>query len=425
MVKLAGTFSRLGSITVLVIGDFILDSYTIGKARRISPEAPVPVVHVRNVEHRAGGAGNVILNLISMGAKVVAVGRVGDDPAATHLRQVFADEGLSSEALFVQEGYSTPVKNRIIADGQQIVRIDHEAIVPIPEMLEQQVIESLPALLADVQVVAISDYGKGFLSRTLLAMVIQEAKQRGISVIADPKGVDFEKYSGATILKPNLSEAYAAANMPLDGCLDLVAAKILQLSQVDALMITRSEAGLSIFHRDGTRDDFPVVIREVKDVTGAGDTVLAMLAYAIGNELSIAEAAQLSNLAAGVAIERFGCARVELSDVAERLLRFDSKNKVFDSEHLFALQHLLKRRRVALLSLSCRQELTSEFLKYLINLGERSDVDLLVYLRDGVPSEDLLMTLIALQAVDFIVLHGESLEELVEKIAPDECYALV
>ena len=131
-------------------------------------------------------------------------------------------------------------------------------------------------------------------------------------MIADPKGSDFTKYSGSTVIKPNLSEAFAAAGLPADAPLEQVAARVLEQSQSQTLMVTRSEAGISIFHQDGSRHDFPVRAREVKDVTGAGDTVLAMLACAMANGLSIADAAQLSNIAAGIAIERFGCARISL-----------------------------------------------------------------------------------------------------------------
>jgi len=424
MVRLTGIFSKLEPAKVLVIGDLMLDTYTIGKARRISPEAPVAVIHVQSEENRPGGAGNVILNLVSMGAEVIAVGRVGADHAGDLLRKSFEGEGLSTEGLFVQPNYPTPVKNRIIAENQQIVRIDHEKVLPIPEMLEQQVIESLPALLKDVKVVAISDYGKGFLSKTLLSALIEQAKSLDIPVIADPKGIDFSKYQGATILKPNLSEAYAAANLTPDIPLDQAAIRILQLSKAKTLMVTRSEAGISLFHQDGTRQDYPVRIREVKDVTGAGDTVLAMLSFAIANGLSVGESAQLSNLAAGIAIERFGCARVTLSDLAWRLLEFDAANKVFDVEHLFALQKALHGRKVAILGLNGHKGLSSAIFNTIRQLGHRHDVDLLVYVKDENPSEEFVNILAALHDVDFIILQGENLRSLCEKIHPEEVYVM-
>lgn len=422
MVRLTGTFSRLGRDKVLVIGDILLDSYTIGKARRISPEAPVAIVHVQKEEHRLGGAGNVLLNLVSMGCDVVAVGRVGNDLAGERLLRAFEEEEIDRRGILTQSGYSTPIKNRIIADNQQIVRVDHEQIVPLPVELQQRVLEILPTLLTGVKVIAISDYGKGFLSRELLRAIIDIGRERSIPVIADPKGVEFAKYAHSTILKPNLSEAYAAAGLPREAPLEQVASRVLQLSQSDMLMVTRSEEGISLFYRDGQRQDFPVRAREVKDVTGAGDTVLAMLACAMANGLSVSEAIQLSNVAAGIAIERVGCARVSLSDLARRLLEQDVVNKVFDQEHLFALQQALNGRKFALLGLSGEKGLSAKLFSSLRELGLRLDWDLLVYVKDKQPDEEFVNMLASLHEVDFILIHGESLRSLCSRIAPDEVY---
>ena len=194
MVKLIGMFSRFNPVHVLVIGDFMLDTYTTGKVKRISPEAPVSILHVQKEESRPGGAGNVVLNLISLGAIVTAVGRIGYDPAGTELIKALDKEGVVVESLFLQKDFKTPVKNRLIADAQQILRVDFEAVVPIPTDLEQQVIEQLPALLEEVQIVAVSDYAKGFLSPFLLKNLIEMAKERRIPVIVDPKGEDFAKF---------------------------------------------------------------------------------------------------------------------------------------------------------------------------------------------------------------------------------------
>ena len=321
--SLTGLFSRLTPATIAVIGDFMLDTYTVGKAKRISPEAPVAVVNVMSEEHRAGGAGNVVLNLISMGATVIAIGRVGNDAAGNLVREIFAEEGISTAGFFVQSGYQTPVKNRIIAENQQIVRVDHEKNLPICEILEQKVIETLPELLQDVKVIAISDYDKGFLSRTLLAAIIEYGKTNGILVITDPKGLDFTKYCGTTIIKPNLSEVYAAANLSREAPLEKAAAHVLTLADAEIVMVTRSEAGISLFYPESEQHDFPVRIHEIKDVTGAGDTVLAMLARALASGLDAKEAAPLCNVAASIAIERFGCARITLSDLAGKLLELD------------------------------------------------------------------------------------------------------
>lgn len=425
MVRLAGTFSRLNNRKVLVIGDLMLDTYTIGKARRISPEAPVAVIQVTKEESRPGGAGNVILNLVSMGADIVAVGRIGKDAAGDMLRQFLIAEKVDVRGLVVQHDLRTPVKNRIIAENQQVVRVDYEQVTAIPEMLEQEIIEMLPVLLEGVSVVAISDYGKGFLSRTLLAAIIERANALQVPIIADPKGCDFSKYSGATIIKPNLSEAYAASGLGADADLGLVAEKVLKEAKANVLMVTRSEAGISIFHSDGKREDFPVRAREVKDVTGAGDTVLAMLTCAIASGLSIGEAVQLSNVAAGIAIERLGCARITLSELARRLLEYDVGNKVFDDDHLYALQSALQGRKYILLGLSADQGMTSSAFVAIRQLSQKVDCDLLIYLMDEELDTEFVDLLSSLCEVKFIILHSHNLCRLFRAIQPEEIYAVI
>lgn len=417
-----GAFSRLARKKILVIGDILLDTYTIGKAQRISPEAPVAIVHVQREEHRLGGAGNVLLNLVSMGCDVVAIGRIGDDRAGERLLNALDQEGIDRRGIFIQKHYPTPIKNRVIADNQQVVRVDHEQIIPLTAELEQQVMEKFPELLEEVKIVAVSDYGKGMLSRRLLRFVMARCSERDIPVIVDPKGIEFDKYAGATILKPNLSEAYAAAGLPRTADLNEVAAKGLQLSQAKMFMVTRSEEGISLFSQKGNREDFPVHAREVKDVTGAGDTVLGMLACAMANGLTVAEAAQLSNIAAGIAIEKLGCARVALSDLARRLLEQDVSSKIFDQEHLFALKQVLQGRKFALLGLSSQEGLTPKLFHTLRHLDQRPDWDLLVFIKDQQFDEEFISLLASLHEVDFILIHGENLRSLCDQIAPHEIY---
>jgi D-beta-D-heptose 7-phosphate kinase/D-beta-D-heptose 1-phosphate adenosyltransferase len=423
--KLSGIFSRLNPVKVLVIGDFMYDTYTTGKVRRISPEAPVSVLHVLRETSLPGGAGNVVLNLISLGATVVAVGRVGHDTAGKNIVQALSNEGVNTDGLIFQNNFQTPVKNRLIADAQQILRVDFETVTPIPEHVEQEVIERLPQLLSGVDIISISDYGKGFLSRSLLMGVIEIAKAKNIPIIVDPKGDDFTKYQGATVLKPNLQEAYDAAKLTHEASLDHVAEILFKKVTVDMLMITRSEAGISLFTRDGKRLDFPVRSKEVKDVTGAGDTVLAMVSVALGNQLDIKYGAQLANIAAGIAIEKLGCARINLSDLAVRLLEYDVDNKVFDEEHLFALQETLKNKRYFVLGLYSSQGMTTALFRTIRKLSLTDpDAKLIVYIRDENPDEEIVSLLISLAEVDFVVLKCESLKNLCEIIHPHEVYLI-
>lgn len=421
MVKLTSAFSRLNQIKVLVIGDLMLDTYTIGKARRISPEAPVAVVQVQCEEHRPGGSGNVVLNLLSLGSIVSVIGRIGNDWAGQFLCQAFKNEGVDTSAIVTQERYKTPVKNRIIADAQQIVRVDHEQVVALTEQLEQEVIVSLSKAMEGMDVIAISDYGKGFLTATLLKAIIQEARKREITVIADPKGHDFSKYYGATLIKPNLSEAYTAANLPQGAPLDLAANAILKMTAAETVMITRSEAGISLFHRSGERQDYPVQAKQVKDVTGAGDTVLAMLSCALGNNLSYGESAQLCNVAAGIAIEQMGCARVSLSDLARELLDRDVSHKVFDEDHLFALQKVLSECKYMILALPDGKEFTKSLFQTIKKVATH-EMPLLAYIASSHVDDSFIEMLSSLKEVNFILLHHESLRLLCEKATPAKTY---
>jgi rfaE bifunctional protein kinase chain/domain len=305
---------------ILVVGDFMLDVYTFGEVLRISPEAPVPVLRVTGESRRPGGAGNAILNLISLGMEVVAVGRVGNDVGGSTFLQEMAKEGVDTRGVVCDSAFQTPLKNRMIATGQQIVRIDYEHPLPLNMRLEQEVVDTLPKLLDKVEIVAISDYAKGFLTPSLLAEVIKMAKKFAIPIIVDPKGIDFTRYRGATLIKPNYAEAVGAAGLGMEATLDDIAARILSDVGIETLMVTRSKEGISVFSQQGKRLDFPPQVHEVRDVTGAGDTVLAVVTAALANSLSISEAARLANVAAGIAIERIGCARISLADLSARLV---------------------------------------------------------------------------------------------------------
>lgn len=400
----------------MVIGDLMLDTYTIGKARRISPEAPVPVLHVHSEEHRPGGAGNVALNLISMGADVLMVGRVGSDDHGTQLIHSLESKGVKTHGIWTQTDCQTPVKNRIIADNQQMVRVDYETVTPLHEAIEQQIIEALPQLLESIQVVAISDYGKGMITKTLMSAVMEACHERAIPVIVDPKGLDFSKYKKATIVKPNLGEVYAAANLPLEVPLETAAQKVLETTQAEVLMVTRSENGISLFYQTGKREDFPVRRREVTDVTGAGDTVLATLTMAMANKLSISDSTQLSNIAAGIAISHFGCARVTLSELARQLLSDDVGNKVFDEEHLFALQEALKDREFAILSLSSNEGIGTSVFEAIRNVAKKKPWDLVVYIEDEDPDPVFVDVIASLHDVDYIIVQSDGLEHLCKLI---------
>ncbi len=310
---------------VVVVGDLMLDVYTMGVVKRISPEAPVAILRVDEESERPGGSGNAMLNLCSLGMEVIAIGRIGDDLYGRHLKGILFEEGVDTQGIVTQEGFQTPVKKRMIADNQQLLRVDYENPQPLDSALEKELIAQLPEILEGASVVAISDYAKGFLTSSFLASLIEMANERSIPTIVDPKDLDFTKYQGATLIKPNQNEAYGASRLVLSEPLNNVAAKLLKETAIETLMVTRSKEGISLFSRTAPQQDFPVShVHEVKDVTGAGDTVLAVISAALANQMTLEKGVRLANLAAGMAIERLGCARISLAEL-ERAFQISSQ----------------------------------------------------------------------------------------------------
>lgn len=418
--ELAGVFSSLQNRKVMLIGDYMLDHYTIGEVARVSPEAPVPILKVENENFSPGGAGNVALNLLALGAEVFTVGRIGVDESGEILKNTLQQEGAKTTFLFKDEFCPTSVKRRFLANNQQIFRADFEKVAYIDSSFEEKVLQSILPLIPEVKVIAFSDYGKGFLSDRILKTIINEAARYNVPIIVDPKGSNFRKYNGATIIKPNLSEAYAAAKKQRDVSLDEVASLILNETNIKHLFITRSEKGISLFN-EKERVDFPAISREVKDVTGAGDTVLAMLSFALGNGLDIYQAAQLSNIAAGIAIERVGCAKVSLSDLATQLLNLQSDNKIFDGKHLFALKMVLQNKSFSLLGLKGKKGLDAKLFRQIRKLSQERL--LVLYLVNEKRDNDFVHMLSSLKEVNFIILDSK-FSNICDELKPTDIFTL-
>jgi D-beta-D-heptose 7-phosphate kinase/D-beta-D-heptose 1-phosphate adenosyltransferase len=424
MVKLTGSFRSIGPFTALVLGDFMFDTYTSGRVKRISPEAPVPVLEVESIASRPGGAGNVVLNVAALGGTVFACGRVGKDIAGESLCQRLVESQVDVQGLFRQEKYQTPVKNRLIANAQQLLRVDWEEMAPLAQSDEDEVIAFVQKAITEVDVIAISDYGKGFVTDRIAQRTIEISRAQQVPVVVDPKGINFAKYRGATVVKPNLSEAIAAAKLGAGAPLGEVARELLRVTQAEHLLVTRSESGISLFNRAGAHIDFPVRSREVKDVTGAGDTVLAMICLGIANGLDLSVAVQLANVAAGISVERLGCVQVTLAEVARRLLETDSQSKIFDESHTFALRQVLKDRKYRLLVVEGQQASSRSLFQALRQLSQHGDDELVVYIRGQVPGEEVLQVLSSLHSVGFIILQTQSLKHLCEAIHPSAIFSL-
>ncbi len=302
--------------TILVLGDLMLDLYTFGRVHRISPEAPVPILCAEREQSLPGGAGNVVLNLLSLGMHVKVLSRLGEDHASTQLWEILKAEGANCSAIHIDPTYTLPRKHRLVAQQQQLLRIDHEDNLPLRPSIEAAIVDQLPKTLEGVDFIAVSDYGKGFLTPSLLHHVFMMAK---VPILVDPKGRDFSRYRGATYLKPNQEEALAAAGLTFGDSLDQAAKIILQQVPLEALIVTRSEEGIALFRADTPRVDYPTTMQSVRDVTGAGDTVLAVMAAGLANLWSLDRALQVANQAAAIAISQVGCARVSWLELQEAM----------------------------------------------------------------------------------------------------------
>ncbi len=425
MVELIGSFSYLKPANVLVVGDFMFDVYTGGNVERISPEAPVPILHVKQINYLPGGAGNVALNLKALGAQVFCIGRIGFDLEGRKLKKLLEKEQIDHVELFQQKKFITPLKNRLIAEGQQLIRFDNEIKTLIDKETEKKALQSIEKFLNQVDAVAVSDYGKGFLSKELLCFLILETKKRGIPILIDPKGEDFTRYRGATLIKPNYKEARIAAHLTNSASIDDIGQKLMKETEVDYLVITRSSRGMTLFEKNQKRSDFPAKSREVNDVTGAGDTTLAMLTMGSASDLKLSHRLHLSNVAAGIAIEKVGCFRVSLSDIAKRLITTDVKNKVFDEHHLFALEQMLKNQKILLLGIHPKEALNASlFLKIQKLSMKNKNINLGIYLIHHQVDPNFVSLLSSLHEVDFIILNAKNLSSLCERVHPSEVYLI-
>jgi D-beta-D-heptose 7-phosphate kinase/D-beta-D-heptose 1-phosphate adenosyltransferase len=297
----------------------MLDAYVTGAATRISPEAPVPVVEVSERKYVVGGAANVAANACGMGAKVKLAGVTGIDDAASRLRAELNRMEIGAEALIEDESRVTTTKTRVTAGGQQIVRFDEENRAPLSARMAGQLLRKCEQEIEDADVVVISDYAKGVAADSFCRWVIERASKRGIPVVVDPKSSDLTRYRGARIVTPNVREAAAAAGETIRTNEELAraAGKLLEEVTPSSLLITRGGEGMSLFEPGHREIHLPAVAHEVADVTGAGDTVVATLAVALGAGFELREAAEMANLAASVAVGHHGTWAVKREELIE------------------------------------------------------------------------------------------------------------
>ena len=302
---------------ILVVGDLIIDEYLWGSSDRISPEAPVQIVTIREDGIVLGGAGNVINNLKALGAKVDVISVIGDCLSSRKLKELLKKIKVSTQYLTVQKNRITSKKSRIISAKQQVIRFDRESIDEIDDSAKKSVLNYFKSIISNYDAVLLSDYGKGLLTYDLTQSIIACSNSNGKKVLVDPKGTNYKKYKGAFLLTPNKKEAIEATNIDIIDKSSLSRA-ILELKSrcgLEVSLITLSEDGIAVY--DHELRLHPTTTKEIYDVTGAGDTVLASLGFAIASGLNIDEAVKFSNLAAGVVIGKVGSATASINEIME------------------------------------------------------------------------------------------------------------
>jgi D-beta-D-heptose 7-phosphate kinase / D-beta-D-heptose 1-phosphate adenosyltransferase len=315
--------TRFAGRHVMVVGDVMLDRYWMGEASRISPEAPVPVVRKQKTVCYPGGAGNVALNVASLGAQATLVGAVGEDHAAEELRRALSEGGVSPDSLVVDASRTTTVKTRVIAARQQITRIDEEDTHALPKEREREAIECVRAQLRSCDCMLVSDYAKGLLSPAFLAALIESARERRVPTVVDPKGMDAHRYRGATIIKPNRSELSALTGLLIRSHADALSAceRLHSLLPDVVVLLTEGPEGMTLYLPGREHFQLPTRALQVFDVTGAGDTVLAAAGVAVAAGADYWSAAHLANCAAGIVVAEFGCAKVSVEQLRAALSR--------------------------------------------------------------------------------------------------------
>ena len=338
---------RLASARVLCIGDVMLDHYIYGQVERVSPEAPIPVLRIERELKTLGGAGNVLRNLSALGASASFVSVIGNDDAGREIGRLLEAQDGAQLHVLVQPQRTTTVKTRYVAANQQLLRADRETAEPLDPYIREDLLRLARELVTDHAVVIVSDYAKGVLTEGMALEIIRAAREAGAFVIVDPKGGDHIRYRGADLLKPNRRELAHATGMPVATKSDIVAAAraLIERCGLGGVLASLGQEGVALVTADGRVHVQHAEMREVYDVSGAGDTVVAALGAAIGAGIGLADAARLANIAAGIVVGKVGTAVVYQSELAARLDGHDhAADKIMPRPHAVDLVERWRRQ---------------------------------------------------------------------------------
>ena len=312
---------NFSKVKVLIVGDIMLDRYWWGSVSRISPEAPVPVVTLNKTSLLPGGAANVAANVAGLGAKPYLVGIIGEDAEARMFSEALREANISSSFLVPLKNRRTTVKTRIVAHNQHVVRIDQENTHALSKEEEQSVFKKIESLIDEVDIVIISDYAKGLITEELAKRLITKTVSQKKKILVDPKGKNYSKYKGATLITPNQKEAVQATNIDEyeEDSIEKSGNMLLDNLSVEALLITRGEKGMTLFQKNKEIANLKALARKVYDVTGAGDTVIASLAVMLASGADFLEAANIANISAGLVVEQIGTTAISVETLRKVL----------------------------------------------------------------------------------------------------------
>jgi D-beta-D-heptose 7-phosphate kinase/D-beta-D-heptose 1-phosphate adenosyltransferase len=309
------------SAKILCVGDIMLDRFVTGHVERISPEAPIPVLSVENETSMLGGAGNVVRNLSALGAHVQTIGLIGQDDAGTEIEKLLEQLKNVDANLLKDQGRQSSIKTRFLAGTQQMLRADQETVAPLTQKAKQNIIKSVTAALSSCAVLVLSDYGKGVLLDGMAKTLIEAANGADVPVIVDPKSDNYDDYFGADVITPNRLELHKASGQPVDSEDHIVKASksLIKKYNIGAILATRSRDGMSLITDKGKATHLAAEARDVFDVSGAGDTVVAAIAAALASGAALTDAAALANVAAGIVVGKVGTAAATADEVIAAL----------------------------------------------------------------------------------------------------------
>jgi D-beta-D-heptose 7-phosphate kinase/D-beta-D-heptose 1-phosphate adenosyltransferase len=421
--------NELANAKILVVGDVMLDRYWRGPCSRISPEAPVPVINVNKIEQRAGGAGNVALNVSALTGKSGILSIIGDDEPGQSLTEMMASSNIDTH--FVTDKHPTITKLRVMSQHQQLLRMDFEE--DLSNVDKTPLVEELISQLDDYNVLIVSDYGKGVLSDA--NTLIQKAREKGLKVLVDPKGSDFSKYRGATLITPNMKEFETVVG-PCHSDKEIIdkARELIQKTDLDALLITRSEKGMTLVEKNGNYNTIPTQAQEVFDVTGAGDTVISVMAMGLSIGHDYYTSMNLANAAAGVVVGKLGTATVSPKELYKALNAITQiqTGAVSEEEVIEAMEKCHLQGEKVVMTNGCFDIMHSGHVEYLQKASKLGD-RLIVAVNDDasvkrlkgetrpiVSLENRMALLAALECVDWVVAFAEDTpERLINTLLPD------